>query len=226
MPTAVGQRLRGVTTGWSDAREPAWHRRQRRVRGQARAIVRVAAARDLLNGHHSAQRPSMAKAKVGAYWICGACGEWTWSTRETCFKCKKPASMEDIPRSRKGANRNNMDANPTKRDGQPPARRRGSSAKHEELKERGSRRPLASRTEAANPRAAWRRTATRAATMKRQHWRLPRPAWPNARTSARVQGPSYQGSMSCSSKQRQSETPSFSTRGRANPGRCECEKPK
>ncbi len=36
--------------------EPAWHRRARRARGNARALVRLAGARDLLQRHHSAQR--------------------------------------------------------------------------------------------------------------------------------------------------------------------------
>ncbi len=38
--------------------EPAWHRRERRARGNARALLRVAAAGRLLEGHHSAQRRS------------------------------------------------------------------------------------------------------------------------------------------------------------------------
>ncbi len=36
--------------------EPAWHRRQRRARGNARTLLRVAAASRLLDSHHSAQR--------------------------------------------------------------------------------------------------------------------------------------------------------------------------
>ncbi len=36
--------------------EPAWHRRQRRLRGNARALLRVAAAARLTACHHSAQR--------------------------------------------------------------------------------------------------------------------------------------------------------------------------
>ncbi len=35
--------------------EPAWHRRQRRLRGQARTLLRVASATSLLADHHSAQ---------------------------------------------------------------------------------------------------------------------------------------------------------------------------
>ncbi len=35
--------------------EPAWHRRQRRQRGSARTLLRVAAAADLLGNHHSSQ---------------------------------------------------------------------------------------------------------------------------------------------------------------------------
>ncbi len=36
--------------------EPAWHRRARRARGNARALLRVASAAQLLRDHHSAQR--------------------------------------------------------------------------------------------------------------------------------------------------------------------------
>ncbi len=36
--------------------EPAWHRRARRERGQARTLLRIAAAQRLLQSHHSAQR--------------------------------------------------------------------------------------------------------------------------------------------------------------------------
>ncbi len=44
--------------------EPAWHRRRRRDRGNARALLRIAAAANLLNGHHSAQNP-MPDAQLG-----------------------------------------------------------------------------------------------------------------------------------------------------------------
>ncbi len=44
--------------------EPAWHRRQRRARGNARALLRIAAAASLLKKHHSAQS-SMPSANDG-----------------------------------------------------------------------------------------------------------------------------------------------------------------
>ncbi len=47
------------------AGEPAWHRRQRRARGNARALVRIAAAARLLGQHHSAQRSPMPNAQKG-----------------------------------------------------------------------------------------------------------------------------------------------------------------
>ncbi len=46
LPTTAPQRLG----------EPAWHRRARRQRGNARALLRIAAASDLLAAHHSRQR--------------------------------------------------------------------------------------------------------------------------------------------------------------------------
>ncbi len=46
--------------------EPAWHRRRRRARGAARALLRVAAASRLLAGHHSAQRPATNAMPAGA----------------------------------------------------------------------------------------------------------------------------------------------------------------
>ncbi len=47
--------------------EPAWHRRRRRARGEARALLRVAAAANLLQRHHSAQNqmPSVLGGKKG-----------------------------------------------------------------------------------------------------------------------------------------------------------------
>ncbi len=52
---AVSLRLRLEAATAQRADEPAWHRRQRRRRAQARVLVRVAAAKALLSGHHSAQ---------------------------------------------------------------------------------------------------------------------------------------------------------------------------
>ena len=52
------------------ARETAQHRRARRLRGEARALLRVAKAKSLLNEHHSCQRPYMS----GQGFTCGSCG--------------------------------------------------------------------------------------------------------------------------------------------------------
>ncbi len=49
------QAVRGGSTAQRQG-EPAWHRRQRRERGNARALLRVAAAARLTSAHHSAQR--------------------------------------------------------------------------------------------------------------------------------------------------------------------------
>ena len=46
--------------------EPAWHRRLRAKRSQARTLVRLATARQLLQDHHSAQQPPMSKNGAGA----------------------------------------------------------------------------------------------------------------------------------------------------------------
>ncbi len=47
------------------AGEPAWHRRQRRRRGDARALLRVAAASRLLSQHHSSPKPTFSSASMG-----------------------------------------------------------------------------------------------------------------------------------------------------------------
>jgi hypothetical protein len=100
--------------------EPAWHRRQRRARAQARVLVRVASAQSLLAAHHSAQRrtvpsvsysptsnTSMANgstyAPAGAsrlvpgaprfpLWGCGKCGgDGNWGDRSSCRFCHAEA---------------------------------------------------------------------------------------------------------------------------------------
>ena len=58
-----GRILRAVTTA-RDISEPSWHRRARRQRAQARTLLRLEAARERLQRHHSAQ---MAPKN---YWIC------------------------------------------------------------------------------------------------------------------------------------------------------------
>ncbi len=56
--------------------EPAWHRRHRRARGSARVLLRVAAAANLLQRHHSAQRqgPMPNGAAAGKGQRTGAAG--------------------------------------------------------------------------------------------------------------------------------------------------------
>ncbi len=46
--------------------EPAWHRRARQARGNARALLRVEAGKHLLAAHHSAQRQSAMPPRRGA----------------------------------------------------------------------------------------------------------------------------------------------------------------
>ncbi len=87
--------------------EPAWHRRQRRQRGSARVLLRLAAATNLLQGHHSAQRGPLgastmpngragssptpgasAAAPAAARWDCRVCGiEANYATRARCRLC-------------------------------------------------------------------------------------------------------------------------------------------
>ncbi len=86
--------------------EPAWHRRQRRRRAQDRVLARVAAAREALARHHSAQHNGAAKflmyrnvpfipdvprginlSKGLRPWSCN-CGEAdNWLCRPRCKKC-------------------------------------------------------------------------------------------------------------------------------------------
>ncbi len=99
--------------------EPAWHRRQRRARAQARVLVRVAAAKALLGAHHSAQRRATRPAAdlidnarmasnrndalklipgVSRYplWSCGKCGGAdNWGDRVGCRFCfqEPPSSV-------------------------------------------------------------------------------------------------------------------------------------
>ncbi len=86
--------------------EPAWHRRQRRRRAQDRVLARVAAAREALARHHSAQHNGATKflmyrnvpfipdvprginlSKGIRPWACN-CGEAeNWLCRPRCKKC-------------------------------------------------------------------------------------------------------------------------------------------
>ncbi len=87
--------------------EPAWHRRQRRQRGAARVLLRLAGAANLLHGHHSAQGGSRAasampngragnlpsfggngQSPLSARWDCHACGiEANFASRNRCRAC-------------------------------------------------------------------------------------------------------------------------------------------
>ncbi len=80
--------------------EPAWHRRQRKKRGEARTLLRIAAAADLLNRHHSAQMPfpqngsggerkeSIISTMRDGKWDCNICGTaGNWATRYKCRAC-------------------------------------------------------------------------------------------------------------------------------------------
>ncbi len=93
--------------------EPAWHRRQRRARAQARTLVRVAAAKSILASHHSSQKiaatcnhyvglsdvQDMARDETefaaGAsrhpYWSCGCGTADNWGDRRRCRSCKRDA---------------------------------------------------------------------------------------------------------------------------------------
>ena len=79
-------------------REPAWHRKDRRERADARVLVRLGRAAKLLGAHHSAQRaprdpsamrwdgPDVVKgAPKEPPWGCGSCGEVSnWACRAKC----------------------------------------------------------------------------------------------------------------------------------------------
>ncbi len=59
--------------------EPAWHRRQRRRRGDARALLRVASASKLLAAHHSAQpQPTAAPHMARGRWSRHEDGWTSW----------------------------------------------------------------------------------------------------------------------------------------------------
>ncbi len=101
------------------AGEPAWHRRQRRIRAQARVIARIAAAKSVLADHHSAQRrPSsgfsgggrMAKQandaqaasgqRRGPPWSCNCGAVDNWGDRRKCRVCKRDAPAAVLRRQK------------------------------------------------------------------------------------------------------------------------------
>ena len=82
------------------SRSPAWHRRERRRRREAWLLLRLDAARRLLQGHHgeSALQGSMApkprRAELAKKWTCRFCkhprtGEewWNRSDAASCGQC-------------------------------------------------------------------------------------------------------------------------------------------
>jgi hypothetical protein len=80
------------------APEPAWHRRMRAQRAQARLLAKLGSACQLLATHHGSSVPPslhflVAKFKVqqppaaGPEHVCGACGWDNWRTRSVCRSC-------------------------------------------------------------------------------------------------------------------------------------------
>ena len=97
----------GVLLVAATTSEPAWHRRARARRADARTLLRVASAQRLLAEHHSAQRgpgtrrsplshavTSMGSDEEKTAWLCKSCkgpdGKpfQNRGTRKECFKCK------------------------------------------------------------------------------------------------------------------------------------------
>ncbi len=62
--------------------EPAWHRRLRRKRGDARALLRVASASRLLASHHSAQAAAASPSMVRGRWSSDRDGWFSRSERD------------------------------------------------------------------------------------------------------------------------------------------------
>ena len=87
------------------SREESWHRRARRGRAEARTLVRLGRAANLISGHHSAQRS--ARCEMGWEWKkapgaraprrnqwcwCAKCEYWEWTRKlakagGACPKC-------------------------------------------------------------------------------------------------------------------------------------------
>ena len=92
----------------AQAASPCWHRRQRRARAKARALLRCCtslvsprslAAVALLEAHHGSTLPSHIQALIRAglrngrpvcnvAWTCAWCSNNNWTSRQTCWKCK------------------------------------------------------------------------------------------------------------------------------------------
>jgi hypothetical protein len=79
--------------------EPAWHRRDRRIRATARTLVRVAKATGLLEEHHSSM--SHGKAKTAwdpqGKWDCALCKQkGNFNTRNKCRGCEAEAPWRQV----------------------------------------------------------------------------------------------------------------------------------
>ena len=79
----------------SKTKSPAWHRRDRRKRGQCRLLLQVAKARLCLHGHHGSAVPLAAngvstssslspRVMSGAPWTCRGCGTHNGGHRRKC----------------------------------------------------------------------------------------------------------------------------------------------
>ncbi len=114
-PAAVA--ARGATAQRTG--EPAWHRRDRRRRAQARTLLRVANAAAILGNHHSAQgmgKNNKGKGDDGRRskqfddWVCpiNACSYVNFAYRKRCRLCdahpsdRKPPPQETGGRGGKG----------------------------------------------------------------------------------------------------------------------------
>ena len=119
-PTSLADPLRAAiaaTTYCGSRAELSWHRRARARRAEARVLLRPGAAAELLQGHHSAQRPSPSFMSGGQHprrsriqrrrlkaerfgedrsqrrphWGCSACGEHgNWACKPFCRGCGAP----------------------------------------------------------------------------------------------------------------------------------------
>ena len=134
LPSAIafGVSQLATTTFVPRVREPAWHRRARSQRAQARTLLRLGKAAELLQGHHSAQR-DMGKKAAGARagnrseretavlpgprqpetavlpgprkpeWGC-SCGQAdNWACRVRCLRCDRSAPQSILGAARAAA---------------------------------------------------------------------------------------------------------------------------
>jgi hypothetical protein len=102
--SAGDRRWRARTDTTKDA-EPAWHRRERAKRAEARKLLHVEAAKELLRKHHGSAMPKGSKGAGKPYWVCG-CGAWTWCAARDehsgachCHGCGRRRENDDGRRS-------------------------------------------------------------------------------------------------------------------------------